>query len=294
MVSLDSLPAKMVLGATSGMGAAMFCHPFDVVRVTMQVNTGEARSTLGTGMYVFRESGLRRGLYSGLSAAFLRQWTYGSCRIGIYSFLLKSQSKPSEVSFFKKLSFGLLSGGLGCVAGTPSELALVRMSADARKPLAERRGMGVHKVLGDIIKKDGFAGMWLGVGPTVARGMIVSAGTLAITSECKDRLPGIHSVFTSYPSFTMASATLFASFWSCAASQPIDVVKSRMQNMVVPEGGPAPYSGAVDCFGKCLAEGPMTLMKGFTPTFAKLTPYTMISLMLAEYITKALTGKSAL
>jgi solute carrier family 25 oxoglutarate transporter 11 len=276
------------------MGAAMFCHPFDVVRVTMQVNTGEARSTLGTAMYVFKESGLKRGLYSGLSAAFLRQWTYGSCRIGIYSFLLKSQEKPSQVSFLKKLSFGLLSGGLGCVAGTPSELALVRMSADARKPLAERRGMGVHVVLGEIIKKDGVAGMWLGVGPTVARGMIVSAGTLAITSECKDRLPGIWSGFASYPTLNMMISTTIASLGSTAASQPLDVVKSRMQNMVVPEGGTPPYSGVVDCFGKCLAEGPMTLMKGFTPTFAKLTPYTMISLILAENITKALTGKSAL
>jgi len=33
---------------------------------------------------------VKRGLYAGLSAAFLRQWLYGSCRMGIFSQLLNS------------------------------------------------------------------------------------------------------------------------------------------------------------------------------------------------------------
>ena len=33
---------------------------------------------------------MKRGLYAGLSAAFLRQWLYGSCRMGIFSQLLNS------------------------------------------------------------------------------------------------------------------------------------------------------------------------------------------------------------
>merc|ERR1719333_1199619 len=140
----------------------MFCHPLDVIRVTMQVSS-KKQNTLETGISVFNEGGLRRGLYAGLSAAFLRQWTYGSCRIGIYSFLLKSQEKPSEVGFGKKLMFGTISGGIGSVCGTPAELALVRMSADAKLPVAERRGVGVHKVLGAVIRESGVFGMWTGV-----------------------------------------------------------------------------------------------------------------------------------
>jgi len=290
---MESLPAKMAMGATGGMGAAMFCHPFDVVRVMMQVQT-EAKGTVGTAMSVYKEGGLRRGLYSGLSAAFLRQWTYGSCRIGIYSFLLKSQEKPADVGFGLKLGFGTVSGGIGSLAGTPAELALVRMSADAKLPVSERRGLGVHKVLGSVIQESGILGMWTGVGPTVARAMALSSVTLAVTSEVKQQLPQKVPWMSEYPTMTMVTSTTIASFWGTAASQPFDVVKSRMQNMVIPPDGVAPYSSAIDCAMKCFKENPLTLMRGFTPAFVKLTPYTVLSLTIVEKLTQILTGKSAL
>jgi len=290
---MDSLPAKMGMGATGGMGAALFCHPFDVVRVMMQVQK-EKRGTIGTAISVFQEGGLRRGLYSGLSAAFLRQWTYGACRIGIYSFMLKSQKKPSEVGFGMKLAFGTLSGGIGSLAGTPAELALVRMSADAKLPISERRGLGVHKVLGAVVKESGVLGMWTGVGPTVARAMALSSVTLAVTSEVKQRLPETVPWMTAYPTLTMVTSTTIASFLGTVASQPFDVVKSHMQNMVVAPGGVAPYSSALDCAGKLFKEKPLNLMKGFTPAFVKLTPYTVLSLTIVEKLTKIITGKSAL
>lgn len=290
---MDTLPAKMGLGATGGMGAAIFCHPFDVVRVMMQVQK-EQKGTLGTAISVFKEGGLRRGLYSGLSAAFLRQWTYGACRIGIYSYMLKSQPKPSEVGFGMKLAFGTVSGGIGSFCGTPAELALVRMSADAKLPVAERRGLGVHKVLGNVMQESGVAGMWTGAGPTVVRAMALSSVTLAVTSEVKQRLPQVVPQMKEYPTLTMVTSTTIASFWGTVASQPFDVVKSRMQNMVVPPSGEPPYSSALDCAGKCLKEGPLTLMRGFTPAFVKLTPYTVLSLTIVEKLTQLLTGKSAL
>lgn len=291
---MDSLAGKMGVGALGGCGAATVCHPFDVVRVMMQVGT-QHKSTLATAGDIYKEAGLRRGLYSGFSAAILRQWTYGACRIGIYTFLLNSTGKkPSEISFLTKLGFGTLSGGIGSVCGTPAELALVRMSADAKLPLSERRGVGVHKVLGGVIREHGITGMWNGVGPTVARAMSLSSVTLAITSESKVRLPQMFPVLNDNPGATMVMSTTFASFWATVASQPFDVVKSRMQNMVVPESGVPPYSGAIDCAAKCLKQGPLTLMRGFAPAFIKLTPYTVLSLNLVEIISKSLTGKSAL
>ena len=48
------LHSRMVLGALSGMGAATFCHPLDVVRVNMQVavykNTLDAASSIFLGV----------------------------------------------------------------------------------------------------------------------------------------------------------------------------------------------------------------------------------------------------
>jgi solute carrier family 25 oxoglutarate transporter 11 len=289
---MDGLPLKMGLSATSGMAAAMVCHPFDVVRVQMQVAT-QQRSTFATGANVYNLQGVYRGLYSGLTAAFLRQWTYGACRLGIYSFLLKSQPKPSEVSFPLKLTFGLISGGVGSIFGTPAELAIVRMCADATVPVAERRGIGVHRILGGVISESGVAGMWNGVGPTVLRAMALNSVTLAVTSQTKEQLPQAVPAMKEHPALTMVTSTVVASFFGTLASQPFDVVKSRMQNMKIPASGAAPYAGALDCAMKCVAESPLTLFRGFTPAFVKLTPFTVLSLNILEQLTLLITGKSA-
>jgi len=289
---MADLPLKMGLSATSGMTAALFCHPFDVVRVTMQVSTVK-RSTGGTAAAIYNAQGIYRGLYSGLTAAFLRQWTDGGCRLGIYSFLLKSQAKPNEVSFPLKLSFGLISGGIGGLIGTPAEVGLVRCAGDAMKPVEERRGVGVRQVLGNVVRETGVAGMWNGVGPTVLRAMALNSVTLAVTSQTKEQLPQFVPQLEEQPTVIMVLSTIVGSFFGVGASQPFDVVKSRLQNMKVPEGGVAPYSGALDCTRKCLAEGPLTLMKGFTPAFVKLTPFTVLTLNMLEKLTYWTTGKGA-
>ena len=49
------------------------------------------RGTLHAAVSVYQTGGLVNGLYAGISAAFLRQWLYGSCRMGIYSYLLEQE-----------------------------------------------------------------------------------------------------------------------------------------------------------------------------------------------------------
>mmetsp|Transcript_104927 Transcript_104927/g.334025 ORF Transcript_104927/g.334025 Transcript_104927/m.334025 type:complete len:297 (-) Transcript_104927:153-1043(-) len=295
MGGFDSLPAKMSIGALGGCGAAVFCHPLDVVRVTMQVSEAP-RGSLQTGLAVFKEAGLRRGLYSGLSAAFLRQWTYGAGRVGIYSYLLGREERPASVSFGRKIGFGMVSGGVGSLLGTPAELALVRMSADARLPVSERRGRGVHRVLAAVAFEEGrgVAGMWQGAGPTIVRAMVISSVSLAVMSECKARLPGQVDFLAQSPTANMVTSTVVGAFFAILVSQPLDVVKSRLQNMGAPGGGAAAYAGPLDCAAKSLrSEGPLVFMRGFTPSFLKFSPYNAISLTLAEKLTQVLTGKSA-
>merc|ERR1712054_536506 len=90
------------------------------------------------------KSGGMRGLYAGLSAAWLRQVTYGSGRLGIYSYLLDREKQArgqAELPFARKLLLGTVAGSAGAAIGSPAELALVRMGADSTiaDPL-KRRG----------------------------------------------------------------------------------------------------------------------------------------------------------
>jgi solute carrier family 25 oxoglutarate transporter 11 len=296
------LPTRMVLSAFAGMGAAVFCHPLDVVRVQMQ--TFHYRNTAHAAVSIYKNAGFANGLYAGISAAFLRQWLYGSCRMGLYSYLLErarnKKGGADNISFASKLLFGSISGGIGSFVGTPSEVALVRMSADSRLPLAERRNYtSVFNCLSRISQEEGVTKLWRGVAPTVARATLLSSTQLAVTSQAKlclsdsgyfgpngQWIGGLPMMFC---------ATLCSSFCANIVANPFDVVKSRMQQMPIAADGTALYTSMGDCFAKSIrAEGLMVLYAGFTPAFVKLAPYSIISLTLADKLTKAMTGKDAL
>jgi solute carrier family 25 (mitochondrial oxoglutarate transporter), member 11 len=239
---------------------------------------------------------------------------YGSCRMGIYSYLLeREQTKnnnnlqsgkksKNDISFATKLGMGCISGGIGSLVGTPSEVALVRMSADSKLPLADRRNYtGVVNCLSRIAKEEGGVRMWWrGATPTVARATLLSSASMGVTSQAKAELiqsgyfgkdgqwaGGIPLLFC---------ATLVSSFCANVVANPFDVIKSRLQNMAIPTGpNQLPmYSGMMDCFAKSIkAEGIKVLWAGFVPAFIKLAPYSVISLTLVDKLTKAFTGKDA-
>jgi solute carrier family 25 oxoglutarate transporter 11 len=290
----------MMFSSFAGMGAATFCHPLDTIRVQMQVDSegGAKRQYKGsfdaTQKIVSRE-GVRRGLYAGLSAAFLRQWTYGACRMGIYSYLLNSQrSKDSKApSLASKLGFGLVSGGIGAFIGTPSELALVRMTADSKKPLLDRRGYtSVVDCCSRIVREEGPLALWRGASITIMRACVLSSVQMGVTSEAKEHV-------TSWGWFqhpngvpTLFVSTLFASVFANTFSMPFDVVKSRLQNQN--PSNPL-YKNAWDCAKKSIAqEGPLVMWRGFTPAFIKLAPYSVLSLMFLSKLTEFFTGHAAL
>lgn len=285
----------MVISSFAGMGAAIFCHPLDVLRVQIQVGGGKA-GIVDAAKTIFRDNG-PKGMYAGIGAAFLRQWTYGSCRMGIYSTLLKSQAPKdgSPIPFSKKMLFGSISGGIGAFVGTPSELALVRITGDNKLPPEQRRAYtGVVDCVQRIAREEGVPALWRGATVTVLRAMALASSALAVTSETKEQLfqRGIVSDINSLPCLFMSTtvASVFANF----ASLPFDVVKSRLQNMAIVDGKPA-YTGMLDCAAQSLArEGPLVFWKGFTPAFIKLAPYTTISLVLVDKLTFAITGTSAM
>eukprot|EP00466_Bigelowiella_natans_P002224 jgi/Bigna1/44307/e_gw1.93.20.1 len=286
----------MCISAVGGMGAATFCHPIDVIRIQMQLFP--YRGTFHAAKSIASTQGIG-ALYSGVTAAYLRQWTYGSCRMGAYSFMLnraKSQ-RDGPVPFTQKLLMGCLSGGVGSFTGTPSELAMVRMGADKRLPEAERRGYkNVFDCIVRVAREEGPTALWKGSGPTVIRAMLLSSSSLGIYSECKERLPGLAPAL--FPKADSASTMMVGTTLSSIAANllctPFDVVKSRIQNQPAPsKGKPAMYTGMVDCFVKGVrAEGPLFLYRGFVPACIKLTPYTTISLILTDKMMRFVTGKS--
>jgi solute carrier family 25 oxoglutarate transporter 11 len=208
----------------------------------------------------------------------------------------------NAITLGAKMLMGLTSGGIGSFVGTPSELALVRMSSDSKQPLKERRN---YKSVGDCVSRiaseEGVPALWTGARVTVLRAMVLSACAMGMTSDIKQRLikssvfgENTATVFHGLP--VMFCSILVSSFFANSFANPLDVIKSRMQNQKAsPKDGSLKYKSSVDCFLQLVKdEGFLKLWAGFTPAFLKLAPYTIISLTLAEKITMLVTGKGAL
>eukprot|EP00729_Bicosta_minor_P010190 gene10190-12289_t len=288
------MAARFGFAGLAGTSATLFVHPLDVVRVTMQVDgaggAGMYRNALHCGTDIAKTNGVVRGLYAGLSAGIFRQVVYGMPRMAFYSILLdKYKPPPGEtMPFIKKLGLGLTAGGTASFIGTPSEVCLVRMSADQRAPEHLRRNYKhVIDAIMTIGKEEGVAALWKGAGPTVARACLLNAGQLGVYSEAKQTieasagLSGIPLMFCS---------SIVAGFAAVGLSCPADVIKSRIQN-----SSPGQYAGIADCAKQMIkAEGPLSLWKGAGPAWIKLTPHTIISFIVLEKITMWYSGTAAM
>lgn len=75
------------------------------------------------------------------------------------------------------------------MVGNPADLILIRMQADKRLPVAERRNYtGTFNALTTIVKDEGVLGLWRGATPTVIRAVVLNLAMLATYDEAKEQI----------------------------------------------------------------------------------------------------------
>ncbi|XP_076358006.1 mitochondrial 2-oxoglutarate/malate carrier protein-like isoform X1 [Tachypleus tridentatus] len=281
---------RFLFGGTAGMAATLFVQPLDLIKNRMQLSGegGKARdhkSSFHAVRSIVKQEGLF-GLYSGLSAGLLRQASYTTVRMGVYSTLFEKISKDGKPpNFFMKAGIGMTAGAVGAFFGTPAEISLIRMTADGRLPIAERRGyMNVFDALIRITREEGVLTLWRGCIPTIGRAMVVNAAQLASYSQAKQFI-----LSTSYFVDNILChfvASMISGLVTTAASMPVDIAKTRIQNMKIIDGKPE-YRGALDVLTKVIRnEGLFSLWKGFTPYYARLGPHTVLTFIFLEQMNK--------
>ncbi|KMZ68445.1 Mitochondrial uncoupling protein 4 [Zostera marina] len=283
-----------VEGGIASIVAGCSTHPLDLIKVRMQLQGEVQSSTVATnairhgpvsvGIQIFRTEGTT-ALFSGVSAAILRQTLYSTTRMGLYDIMKTKWSDPDSQTFplHRKITAGLIAGGIGAAVGNPADVAMVRMQADGRLPVDLRRN---YKNVGDAVKTmvrtEGLRSLWRGSSLTVNRAMIVTAAQLATYDEVKETMMGKFGMKDGLGTHVLSSFT--AGFVAAVASNPVDVIKTRVMNMKV-----GMYSGPLDCAMKTIkAEGPMALYKGFVPTVTRQGPFTVVLFVTLEQVRKLL------
>ena len=127
-------------------------------------------------------------------------------------------------------------GAVAGVTGNPAELVLVRMCSDLNKPIPERYAYrncldGLYR----IVKDEGVGRLFRGLGPNIARSVVMNVGQLSsfdvFKGMCANTFgmqdgPKLHFV-----------ASLCAGTFATTVCTPFDVVKSRVQNASGGGGG---------------------------------------------------------
>lgn len=282
---------KFLFGGLAGMGATVFVQPLDLVKNRMQLagqgtKAREYKTSFHCLFSILKNEGIP-GVYTGLSAGLLRQATYTTTRLGIYTILFEKMTSAEgrPPNFLLKALIGMTAGAIGAFVGTPAEVALIRMTADGRLPVAERRGYtNVFNALARITREEGVTTLWRGCVPTMARALVVNAAQLASYSQSKQAL--LDSGYFGDDILCHFCASMISGLVTTAASMPVDIVKTRIQNMRMIDGKPE-YKNGLDVLMRVVGkEGFFSLWKGFTPYYARLGPHTVLTFIFLEQMNR--------
>lgn len=157
----------------------------------------------------------------------------------------------------------MLAGACGAAVGSPADLILVRMQADGRLPVEKRvyNYTSVFNGLARVVKNESVLDLWRGSGPTVIRAMLVTASQLSVYDVLKTAVVGGGYLKDGTPAHLACS--FVAGFVAAVATNPVDVVKTRLMNQSKASSGAGVYyNGMLHCFGATLkSEGVAGLYK---------------------------------
>ncbi|KAK4172204.1 mitochondrial dicarboxylate transporter [Triangularia setosa] len=266
--------------------AVCFTHPLDLTKYRMQVL--HTRAPMLSTLYRFAIRDGIPSLWSGLSASVLRQSTYSTARFGLYTVLsrqMQKQSGTAKLSTTSTVVCAGIAGGLAGMVGNPTEVVLVRMCADAAKPPAERflYSDAVTALL-RIAREEGVKVFGRGLSANIVRSVLMIPNKLLTLSKDVSQIAPYAAAKRTILSRTQlkddirthALASLFAGTVATTACAPADVLKSRIQSA-------AQGSTVLQVVRAGMRqEGPVFLMKGWTPAWLRLTPHTVLTFVIME------------
>jgi solute carrier family 25 protein 14/30 len=270
-----------VFGGIASLTAEMGTFPLDTTKTRLQVQ-GQQRDALCRqsryrGMThallrIAREEGVS-ALYGGISPALLRQASYGTLKIGLYHYLKKLN--PAEETLLMNVLAGMTSGAVASAIANPTDVLKVRMQSASDSAYSRRKSCA--KYFQQIYREEGVHGLYRGVVPTAHRAMVVAGVLLPSYDFFKDSF--LQSGYMRDTTSTHICASFLAGLMGTAASNPIDVVKSRMMNQKIARGNAHGhvYANSLDCLYITLrTEGPAALYRGFIPAYLRLGPWNII------------------
>jgi len=159
--------------AVTPRAARRFIHPIDVVKTRLQVSGGAIGDVIGSAMK--NEGPL--AFYKGINAAWLREASYTSLRLGLYEPIKGIVgAKDKDAHFLKKFAAGCLAGAIGSLVGNPFDVLKTRM-------MASTEGTSFGAEAKSLMDSQGVAGFYRGIDANISRAMVLNGTKMACYDE---------------------------------------------------------------------------------------------------------------
>lgn len=281
-----------VFGGIASVIAECTTFPLDTTKTRLQVQEKNIKykNFFDCGLKIYRNEGVA-SLYSGILPAILRQSVYGTLKFGTY-YTLKQfivtkvyhDDKITSENMLINVSCAALSGGLSSGIANPTDVLKVRMQIHGKGT----NRVPLHKCFYEVYYTEGIRGLYRGVNQTSQRAATIAAVELPVYDFCKHLL--LDSIGDT-PANHFISAFI-ASILAACASNPIDVVRTRLMNQrkIYRSYGATSithsttyFTNSFECLSSILKhEGVAALYKGFVPAFLRMGPWNWMFFLVFE------------
>jgi len=239
----------------------------------------------GTASSIVSEEGVL-AMWKGVNAAWLREASYTSLRLGLYEPIKVAfgAADPQSATFMKKFLAGSAAGAIGSIAGNPFDVLKTKMMAAKGKDVPS-----ITKTAAELFANQGIAGFYRGIDSNIARAMVLNGTKMGVYDQSKGYVVALTGLSKTSLGTQFLSAVTAGFFMTCTVS-PFDMIRTRLMNQ------PADakiYNNAVDCAIKIATqEGPLTFWRGFMPIWSRFAPTTTLQLVIFEQLRGMMGMKS--
>ncbi|KAJ2849909.1 mitochondrial thiamine pyrophosphate transporter [Coemansia brasiliensis] len=275
-------------GATAGLVSRAIVSPFDVVKITLQLETARSAKVLRTGSVlscahrIMQTEGVRGFFKGNLSAEYL-YLTYGATQFLVFGAIesaLRQTQAPKRVRSFVG---GALAGAIATSITYPFDLLRTRFVA---QQLKSRVHTSIIRAIAHIHREEGLRGFYRGLWPACLQIMpymgivftsydLLGAGYKWARLHILRQQTGLTRILDSMQDAIIGGS---AAVIGKTCVYPLDLVRKRLQIqgphlMSFASGRVPKYVGMTDALMYIVKhEGALALFRGLTPALVKAAP----------------------
>merc|ERR1719219_3366299 len=182
------LGIQLLTAGTAACIADCLTFPLDTVKVRLQVQGESGSATVKTNGVIRTVLGIARqegpkALYNGIVPGLQRQMAFSAIRIGAYEPVkqknIQMSGAENSLSLLGvRIAAGVTTGTIAILSAQPTDVVKIRMQAELRKPGEKSRYNGVWHAYTTVFREEGFAGLYKGTAPNIARNCIINVGEM--------------------------------------------------------------------------------------------------------------------